>query len=214
MKPHGVSFLELGSGPDTGRLHSGHNEIDGVAVEVVRKRIRRINLRIDSDGTVRLSIPTWWSTLREGEAFLREKWTWVRKTRAEVLMRPAATQLPVTDREIGTLHRLLDDLSALWAARTGESGVTWKIRRLKSLWGCCNWRKRSLTFNAELARAPRDLVEYVVVHEYAHLKAHDHGSRFHALMDERLPGWKRLRTRLNKREWGKLVQGELPGLLP
>lgn len=55
-------------------LHSGHNEIDGVPVEVVRKRIRRINLRVAADGTVCLSVPKWWATLRQGELFLREKW--------------------------------------------------------------------------------------------------------------------------------------------
>ena len=66
-------------------LHSGHNEIDGVPVEVVRKRIRRINIRVAADGTVCLSVPKWWATLRQGEDFLREKWRWVQKTRAEVL---------------------------------------------------------------------------------------------------------------------------------
>jgi len=193
-------------------IHSGHNEIDGIPVEVVRKRIRRINIRIGSDGTVRLSVPTWWATLREGESFLREKWSWVRKVRAEVLSRPSAMREPVSDGELASLRNLLAELTAKWGERTGESDVPWKIRRLKSFWGCCNWRKRTLTFNAELARAPRELVEYVVCHEYTHFAAHDHGPRFYALMDERMPGWQTLRKKLNKREWGKLVQGTLPGL--
>ena len=62
-------------------------------------------------------------------------------------------------------------------------------------------RKRQITYNAELARVPRELVEYVVVHELTHLKAANHGPRFYALMDERLPGWKLLRRKLNKREF-------------
>ena len=71
-------------------LHNGPNEVDGIPVEVIRKRIRRYNLRVDSDGTVKLSVPKWWGTLRQAECFLREKWRWVKKTRAEVLARPAA----------------------------------------------------------------------------------------------------------------------------
>ena len=59
-------------------LHSGHNEVEGVPVEVVRKRIRRINIRVAPDGTVCLSVPKWWATLRQGEVFLREKWKWVK----------------------------------------------------------------------------------------------------------------------------------------
>ena len=187
-------------------LHSGHNEIDGVPVEVVRKRIRRINIRVAADGTVCLSVPKWWATLRQGEDFLREKWRWVQKTRAEVLARPAAIRAPVTEAELEVLRTLLGELNATWAARVGEDGVSWKIRKVKSLWGCCHWRDRYITYNAELARAPRDLVEYVVAHEYTHFAVHNHGPRFYALMDERLPGWQTLRRRLNRREWGETRQ--------
>ena len=55
-------------------LHNGPNEVDGIPVEVIRKRIRRYNLRVDADGTVKLSVPKWWGTLRQAEFFLREKW--------------------------------------------------------------------------------------------------------------------------------------------
>ena len=195
-------------------LHAGHNEVDGVPVEVVRKRIRRINLRVAADGTVRLSVPKWWATLRDGEAFLREKWKWAMKVRAEVLARPAAVCAPVTEPELEALRTLLGELNATWAARVGEKDVAWKIRKVKSLWGCCHWRDRYITYNAELAHAPRDLVEYVVVHEYAHFAVHDHGPRFRALMDERLPGWKTLRKRLNRRDWGAAQALPLPSPKP
>ena len=128
-------------------LHSGYNEVDGAEVEVVRKRIRRINIRIGADGIVHLSVPIWWATLAQGEA-----------------------------------------------------NVTWQIRAVKSMWGCCHWRTRRITYNAELANKPRELVEYVVVHELTHLVAHNHGSQFYALMNARLPGWKVLRRQLNSRQ--------------
>ena len=187
-------------------LHNGPNEVDGVPVEVIRKRIRRYNLRVDSDGTVKLSVPKWWGTLRQAAFFLREKWGWVQKTRAEVLARPAATRAPVTAAEVESLRTLLCELNATWAARVREEGVSWKIRKVKSLWGCCHWRDRYITYNAELARVPRDLVEYVVAHEYTHFAVHNHGPRFYALMDERLPGWRTLRRRLHKREWSESCQ--------
>ena len=182
-------------------IHSGTNLIDGIPVEVIRKRIRCINIRVKADGTVVLSVPKWWATLRQGEAFLREKWKWINKARTEVLARPAVLRAPVTDEEIESLRSLLDELTGLWSVRLHESGVTWKIRRVKSIWGTCHIRKRQITYNAELARVPRELVEYVVVHELTHLKAANHGPRFYALMDERLPGWELLRRKLNKREF-------------
>ena len=203
-------------------LHSGHNEIEGVSVEVVRKRIRRINIRVAADGTVCLSVPKWCypprrsraaegcgysgATLRQGEEFLREKWQWVKKARAEVLARPAATRAPVTEAELEALRTLLGELNDKWAVRVREFNVKWEIRKVSSLWGSCRWGSRRITYNAELARAPRDLVEYVVVHEYTHFAVHNHGPRFYALMDERLPGWLTLRRRLNRREWGETRQ--------
>lgn len=178
-----------------------NREVEGVPVEVVRKRCRNINIRIGADGTVRLTVPVWRATLEEGEAFLRAKWEWVRKARAEVLARPSSARTPLTDEELASLKALLAELNAQWSARVGESDVAWKVRKVKSIWGCCHWRERYITYNAELARAPRELVEYVVAHEYTHFAAHGHGSKFYALMDERLPGWKRLRRRLNHRDW-------------
>ena len=65
---------------------------------------------------------------------------------------------------------------------------------MKTLWGSCNWRKRHVTYNLDLAREPRELVEYVVVHELTHLRVHDHGPSFRTLMDSRLPDW-RIRRR-------------------
>ena len=88
-----------------------------------------------------------------------------------------------------------------------EDDVTWKIRRMKTLWGSCHFRNRYIVYSAELAHVPRPMVEYVVVHELTHLKAHNHGPQFYALMDERLPDWKTLRRKLNKRDFGEKASG-------
>ena len=84
---------------------------------------------------------------------MREKWKWITKTRTEVLARPAAMRTPVTDEEIESLRPALDELNGLWSARLQESGVTLKIRRVKSIWGTCHIRKRQITYNAEVTDA-------------------------------------------------------------
>ena len=89
---------------------------------------------------------------------------------------------------------MLGELHGRWAFLLGEPNVTWGLRSMKTLWGSCNWRKRHVTYNLDLAREPRELIEYVVVHELTHLRAHDHGPAFQSLMDVRLPDW-RLRRR-------------------
>ena len=160
--------------------------------------------------------------MREGEAFLLGKLDWVRKTRGNALAHPRPASVPLTQEATARLRGVLADLQAEWTARLHEPDVTWKLRRMRSLWGSCHFRKRVMTYNTELAHAPRELVEYVVVHELTHLVAHNHGPNFQRHMDERLPAWRELRRRLNRREFrappptppapptpARLVQAEL-----
>jgi predicted metal-dependent hydrolase len=179
-------------------IRSGENIVDGVVVEVRRKRIRRINIRIGDDGRVHLSVPIWWATLAEGEAFLRSKWDWVLKARAEIINSPPAAIMPVGESELENLAATIGGLMEFWSKRLDEGCVGWKLRAMKTLWGSCNFRRRQITYSHALARASREQVEYVVVHELTHLKAHDHGAEFQALMNERLPEWKTLRKSLNR----------------
>lgn len=94
------------------------------------------------------------------------------------------------------LHPVLEQMVNEWLVRIGEAPVEWSTRRMKSEWGSCIARKRKLLFNLELARVPRECVEYVVVHELTHLAVQNHGPAFKALMTERLLDWKERRKQL------------------
>lgn len=184
-------------------IRVGENIVEGVPVCVERKRVRRISIRIGPDGAVNLSMPKWGASLRSAEAFLRSKWKWVEKTRKEMACRVPENTSPVTSEEKADLLILLDEMNTVWAARFGEGGVAWSVRRMSSLWGSCHVQRRRITYNLELARVPRDLVEYIVVHELTHLRESSHGPGFCRLMDERLPDWRKRRRRLNKRSFAK-----------
>ena len=180
-------------------MKTGENIIDGIPVTVTRRRAKRIIVRVKADGTVCLTVPMWRATLAEGEAFLRSRWDWVLRTRERVLAHPAPAPREFTPMEIASLQTLLAELHAKWAARLGEFGVPWKLRRMKTRWGVCNYVKRRVTYAVMLAGQSRECVEYVVVHELTHLKAHGHGPKFKALMDERLPDWRDRRRELKSR---------------
>ena len=153
---------------------------------------------VSADGVVHLSVPFRFATIAEGEAFLRAHWKWCVAARARAMARASAVRTPPTEAEVGSLAGLIAELHEKWTGRLGEHCVKWSLRRMKSVWGSCHWAKRHITYNMDLARQPRELVEYVVVHELTHFAVHNHGPRFKALMDERLPGWPELRRRLNR----------------
>jgi len=71
------------------------------------------------------------------------------------------------------------------------------VQRMKTKWGSCNPRSGNIRLNTELAKKPRECLEYIVVHEMVHLLAHHHDERFTSLMDRCLPSWRHDRGQLN-----------------
>ena len=94
-----------------------------------------------------------------------------------------------------------------WEAAMGVSVNQLHIQRMKTRWGSCNPRTRSIRLNSDLAKKPRECLEYIVVHELTHLLEPSHNIRFTTLMDQFLPNWKQYRAELNRIplshvEWG------------
>ena len=180
-------------------IREGENRLDDISFTVVRRKAKRIILRVKADGSVWLTVPRRGATLREAEAFLLSRREWILRAMERAKARPQPSDREWTPMELARLQTLIGGLHAQWAARLGEHGVEWKLRRMKTRWGVCNWKKRKITYSVMLADKPRECVEYVVVHEFTHFLVHNHGPSFKALMDARLPGWRELRRRLNGR---------------
>ena len=88
-------------------------------------------------------------------------------------------------------------LVAKWEPVLGVNVSSWGVRKMRTRWGSCNPAARRLWFNLELAKKPPECLEYVVVHELAHLLERRHNARFKELMNQFLPQWPRLRDELN-----------------
>ena len=83
-----------------------------------------------------------------------------------------------------------------WATRMGVEAPEWRIRWMRTQWGSCSAAGR-VWFNLGLIKRPAQGIEYVVVHELAHLLERGHGKRFLELLDEHLPDWRQRREQLN-----------------
>lgn len=64
------------------------------------------------------------------------------------------------------------------------------VKKLKSKWGSCNVIKRHITLNLELMKYPQSAIEYIVIHELAHLIEANHSKRFHNIVSLYMPEWK------------------------
>lgn len=71
------------------------------------------------------------------------------------------------------------------------------VQSMKTKWGGCNPRTRSIRLNTELAKKPKECLEYILVHEMVHMLEPTHNERFVALMDQYKPRWRFYRNTLN-----------------
>ena len=96
------------------------------------------------------------------------------------------------------LHELLPSLIAKWESRLGVRVKAYFLQRMKTRWGSCNQQARHIRFNTELVKKPKDLIEYVVVHEMLHLIEPTHSERFLLLLSRHYPSWREARAELNE----------------
>ena len=71
-----------------------------------------------------------------------------------------------------------------------------KLVAMTKQWGSCS-PGGQIILNPKLIKAPRQCIEYVIIHELAHLKYHDHGTDFWTLVSAHVPGWKQHKKQLD-----------------
>jgi len=96
------------------------------------------------------------------------------------------------------LARRLEDRVAVWSRITGLLPASWQIRNMKSRWGTCNPTSRRLCFSLQLVSRRPEFLEYVVLHELAHLRVRNHGKDFQALLSRYMPSWRMLKKEMNQ----------------
>jgi len=96
------------------------------------------------------------------------------------------------------LKQAVPPLLARWQPRLGVRVERVFVQRMKTRWGSCNHKARTIRLNTELAKKPAACLEYIVVHELVHLLEPTHNARFVALMDRFMPRWQFHRQVLNR----------------
>lgn len=96
------------------------------------------------------------------------------------------------------LQHKLEWLFPKWAKKTNTGDFTWTILAMKTQWGSCMQKKREIRMNLALARVPAECIEYVMVHEMAHLRVRLHNKMFENLLSAYMPNWRMLRQQLNE----------------
>ncbi len=164
-------------------------ENDPSAVEWIRmqkytlirsaRRRQSASLSVTRDGEVVVRAPIR-MPLFFIEQFVTGHTHWIEKRR-KTLARPRKELVRImSDKE---LKNLVEEYVSHYAARLAVKPTGFRYKQVTTYWGSCS-PKGALSFNTKLAYTSKDAVEYVVVHELAHLRWRGHGKRFWALVKQ------------------------------
>ena len=94
-------------------------------------------------------------------------------------------------------RRLAERFEVCWQAfpNAGLRRPTMRLRRMRTHWGSLS-AGGALSLHPDLVRAPRECIDYVIMHELCHLVEPDHGPGFRRLLERVLPDWERRKHRL------------------
>jgi predicted metal-dependent hydrolase len=157
-------------------------DLEGITCQVVRRNGRRVRIAF-RQGRLRVVLPRHLDPLpvigRHREWIL-EKHEWFRQQRL------LAEQMDLVHRSNEEFLGLVRDLSGKYAAilAVNPSGIG--FRKMRSKWGSCSI-KGKISLNTWLQVLPEELVAFIVFHELAHLKVHNHGPDFKALIRCQFP---------------------------
>lgn len=96
------------------------------------------------------------------------------------------------------LRELVPPLLTKWGKVLKIHDVDFGIKKMKTKWGACSTEAKRIWLNLELAKKPRQCLEYIVVHELMHLMERHHNDRFISALDRHLPRWRHHRKLLNE----------------
>ena len=178
-------------------------------IEIIRSNRKTISLEVKSDLRVIVRAPLSMKD-KEINQFIDSKSMWIENKLNIVRNRQQFAPPKLTDDEIKTLAKeALNELTKrveYYASIMGVAPNRITIRNQKTLWGSCS-SKGNLNFNCLLMLCPKEVRDYVVVHELSHVKELNHSAQFWKIVEQFMPNYKTHRQWL--KENGNSIIGRL-----
>ncbi len=171
----------------------------GEEYRVVRSRRRSVSLQIGRDGELIVRAP-YLTPEREIRRIVESHRDWISRHKSLQEKRSAAHPEPTEEERKALIRRakeILPPKVARYAALLGVEPMGITITGARTRFGSCSAKNR-LSFSWRLMQYPEEAVDYVVVHELAHIRHHDHSAAFYALVASVMPDHKERRKLLRE----------------
>ncbi len=183
----------------------GYDFLYGVAMEYILKRSKRktVSLQINKDLTVEVRAPIKLSKA-EIEKFVLSHTKWIEKHK--VIMAQRNSRRELTDGQITELKERareyilprvehFSDMLQLYPKSV-------KITKAQTRFGSCS-AKNAICFSCYLMLYEPAAIDYVIVHELAHIRHHNHSREFYSLIERYMPDYKARRELLRVKNNGE-----------
>lgn len=158
--------------------------------EIVWCNRTTIAIQIKKDGKIVVRCPKGMRRC-DIEMFVNSKSDWIDK---QVLKTKCGQSVPFSKDEIEQLRiqtmELVTERVEYYASIMNIKYNRITVRAQRTRWGSCS-SKGNLNFNCLLALVPRDVLDYVVVHELCHLKEMNHSARFWSEVQQIIPSYEK-----------------------
>ncbi|MBR1852433.1 MAG: M48 family metallopeptidase [Lachnospiraceae bacterium] len=177
-----------------------YDEAEPITLQVIYSKRKSLGLQVKSDGTVIVRVPNRVSddTIR---LFIEKHTGWILQKRNlwQTRNEDPATCLPevVTAAGKRQIRQFITQRVAFYADRMGIAYGRITMRNQKTRWGSCS-SDGNLNFNCRLLFVPKELVDYVVVHELAHRRHMDHSPAFWQEVEKYMPDYRERRKQLKQ----------------
>ena len=167
-----------------------------------------IDYDVDYDGTVRIFWPESITYSRKSlESFLTNRQAAITEgtETAKKLCREANHNVPLTMEDVDSLKRkakqIIPERAEYYAGIMNTSFSKITVRCQTSLWGSCNYKTHSLSFNAVLMLLPEEVLDLIVCHELAHTLVRGHSAEFWQTVEKFYPDYKKWEDWLDQYGW-------------
>ena len=158
---------------------------------LIRARRRTMSLQLDREGKAVVRAP--YGVKKEFiDRFVAEHEGWLARAREKQQNRRLAHPEPTDEERKALLAQAREYLPMrvdYWSGIMGLTPTGLKITSARTRFGSCSG-KNSICFSWRLMLYPPEAIDYVIVHELAHIRHHDHSPAFYALIEQYLPDWK------------------------
>jgi predicted metal-dependent hydrolase len=164
----------------------------------VSERAKRLRIAVYADGDVIVTKPTD-TSMAKLRLFVESRKHWI-INKLDQKKNPAIKELAEGSDEHFNAHkleaeRLVQRGLDQWSKSSGFTYSSFEIKKHKSRWGSCS-KNNNLSFNYKIQFLPKDLQDYIIVHELCHTSRKDHSKYFWAIVAKYLPDYTKLRIKI------------------